>query len=360
MMDELPDIPVKGRGAVSNRSGRFEREGRVTADDGWGSWDDADLPPLRTTLHVDTSRTIITRNQSPDVPFDRSINVYKGCEHGCIYCFARPTHAYLGLSPGLDFETVIFYKPDAPALLDRELRARNYAVETIAMGTNTDPYQPVERELRLTRQVLEVLDAFNHPVSLVTKSALVLRDIDILGRMAERNLVHVCLSVTTLDRDLARTMEPRASTPPKRLEAIRRLADAGIPVTVMASPMIPALNDHELEEIVETAAAAGACGANYILVRLPLEIGPLFEEWLRTHAPNRADRVLNLIRQCRGGALYRSQWGVRMKGGGPYAEMLNARFHRVTRKLSLGGRWLPLDRAAFRPPPAPGDQLSLL
>lgn len=360
MMDELPDIPVKGRGAVSNRSGRFEREGRATADDGWGSWDDADLPPLRTTLHVDTSRTIITRNQSPDVPFDRSINVYKGCEHGCIYCFARPTHAYLGLSPGLDFETVIFYKPDAPALLDRELRARNYVVETIAMGTNTDPYQPVERELRLTRQVLEVLDAFNHPVSLVTKSALVLRDIDILGRMAERNLVHVCLSVTTLDRDLARTMEPRASTPPKRLEAIRRLADAGIPVTVMASPMIPALNDHELEEIVETAAAAGASGANYILVRLPLEIGPLFEEWLRAHAPNRADRVLNLIRQCRGGALYRSQWGVRMKGGGPYAEMLNARFHRVTRKLSLGGRWLPLDRAAFRPPPAPGDQLSLL
>lgn len=359
MVDELPDIPRKGRGAVSNRSGRYEREARVAVDDGWGSWQDEELPPLRTTLLVDSSRSIITRNQSPDVPFDRSINVYRGCEHGCVYCFARPTHAYLGLSPGLDFETVLYHKPNAPELLDRELRARSYRVETIAMGTNTDPYQPVERELALTRRVLEVLDSFNHPVSLVTKSALILRDLDILGRMAARNLAHVCISVTTLDRELARTMEPRASTPSKRLEAIRRLADAGVPVSVMASPMIPGLTDHELEEIVGAAAAAGASGANYILVRLPLEISGLFEEWLHSHVPNRADRVLNLIRQCRGGDLYRSGFGERMRGEGPYAALLSARFKRLVTALGLGGRWLPLDRAAFRPPPRAGDQLPL-
>ncbi len=271
--DELPPRAIKGRGAVSNRSGRFEADLRNAVDDGWGSaWDD-DLPPLRTTLTVDTSRTIITRNTSPDVPFDRSINPYKGCEHGCIYCFARPTHAYLGLSPGLDFETRLFYKPEAPELLDRELRVRHYRPATLALGANTDPYQPVERDLKLTRRILEVLDAFRHPVGVVTKSALIARDIDILAPMAAARRVQVCLSVTTLDRDLARRMEPRAATPERRLDTIRRLTAAGIPVTVLASPMIPGLNDWELERILTAAAEAGATGANYILLRLPLEIG---------------------------------------------------------------------------------------
>lgn len=374
MVDELPDVPRKGRGAISNRSGRYERETRVAVDDGWETWAnkdganrngadedgaDGDAPPLRTTLHVDTSRSIISRNRSPDVPFDQSINPYKGCEHGCIYCFARPTHAYLGLSPGLDFETVLFHKPDAPALLDRELRAKSYRVSPIALGANTDPYQPVERDLGLTRRILEVLDAFNHPVGIVTKSALVLRDLDILARMAARNLAHVCVSITTLDRDLARTLEPRAATPPRRLETIRRLSDAGVPVAVLASPMIPALNDHELESILETAAAAGASGANIILVRLPLEIAPLFEEWLRAHVPNRADRVLNLIRQCRGGELYKAGFGRRMSGEGPYAALLSKRFALACARLGLGGRWHGFDTAAFRPPPAAGDQLAL-
>ena len=360
MVDELPDIPRKGRGSVSNRSGRYEREARVAVDDGWGSWDGEDAPPLRTTLHVDTSRTIISRNQSPDIPFDRSVNPYKGCEHGCIYCFARPTHAYLGLSAGLDFETVLFHKPDAPALLDRELRARNYRVGTIALGANTDPYQPVERELGLTRRILEVLDAFNHPVGLVTKSSLVLRDLDILARMAARNLAHVCISVTTLDRALARTMEPRASTPPKRLETIRRLTEAGVPVVVLASPMIPALNDHELEAILEAASEAGATQAACILLRLPLEIAHLFEEWLRTHAPNRAERVLSLLRQCREGALYRPGFGTRMKGTGPVADLLSNRFKLACKRFGLNDRIYSLDCTQFKPPPAPGDQLTLL
>ncbi|WP_431858412.1 PA0069 family radical SAM protein [Azospirillum sp.] len=360
MVDELPDRGRKGRGAVSNRSGRFEPHARVSVDDGWTFDDDHDPPPLRTTLSVDTSRTIITRNSSPDIPFDRSINPYKGCEHGCVYCFARPTHAYLGLSPGLDFETKLFHKPDAPDLLKKELRARGYTVATMALGANTDPYQPVERDLGLTRRILEVLDEANHPVALVTKSALVLRDLDILARMAARNLAHVCISVTTLDRGLARRLEPRAATPPRRLEVIRELSRAGVPVAVLASPMIPGLTDHELESILEAAAAAGASGASYILVRLPLEISGLFEEWLRTHAPQRADRVLSLIRQCRGGALYQSGFGRRMAGQGPYAELLSRRFRLTAERLGLGGRWRELDTASFRPPPMPGDQLSLL
>ncbi|PWC56424.1 hypothetical protein TSO221_02290 [Azospirillum sp. TSO22-1] len=359
-MDELPDRGRKGRGAVSNRSGRFEPHARVFVDDGWTVDDDHDPPPLRTTLSVDTSRTIITRNSSPDIPFDRSINPYKGCEHGCVYCFARPTHAYLGLSPGLDFETRLFHKPDAPELLKKELRARGYTVAPMALGANTDPYQPVERDLKLTRRILEVLDETNHPVALVTKSALVLRDLDILARMAARNLAHVCISVTTLDRGLARRLEPRASTPPRRLEVIRELSRAGVPVTVLASPMIPGLTDHELETILEAAADAGATGASTILVRLPLEISGLFEEWLRTHAPQRADRVLSLIRQCRGGALYQSGFGRRMSGQGPYAELLSRRFRLTAERLGLGGRWRELDTASFRPPPMPGDQLSLL
>ncbi|MGQ9370503.1 PA0069 family radical SAM protein [Azospirillum sp. ST 5-10] len=359
-MDEVPDRVHKGRGAVGNPDGRYERTTRTAVDDGWGSASDDDLPPLRTTLSVDTSRTILARNDSPDVPFDRSVNPYRGCEHGCIYCFARPSHAYLGLSPGLDFETRLFHKPNAPELLARELRARGYRPTTIALGANTDPYQPVERGLGLTRRVLEVLEAHRHPVGIVTKSALILRDLDLLAGMAARTLVHVCVSVTTLDRDLARRMEPRAATPGRRLDTIRRLADAGVPVAVLVSPVVPGLTDHEMEAILEAAAAAGARGANTILIRLPGELAALFEAWLREHVPDRADRVLGLIRDCRGGALYQTGFGVRMTGGGAYAAMLARRFALARRRLGLGERWGGLDTSQFRVPPAAGDQLSLL
>lgn len=360
MVDLLPDRAFKGRGAVSNRSGRFEAAERVRIDDGWDRPEDDDPPPLATTLSVDASRTIVTRNESPDVPFDRSINPYKGCEHGCVYCFARPTHAYLGLSPGLDFETRLFWKPEAPALLERELRRAGYEPRTIALGANTDAYQPVERELRLTRRIIEVLQDFRHPFGIITKSALVVRDLDLIAPMAADGLAGVSISITTLDRDLARRMEPRASTPAKRLEAIRRLADAGVPVAVLASPMIPALNDHELEAILAAGAEAGATAANTILLRLPLELAGLFEEWLRTHVPDRADRVLSLVRQSRGGALYRSGFGERMAGTGPYAEMLRARFKAAVRRHGLGGRRWDLRTDLFRVPPAPGDQMSFL
>ncbi len=359
MVDELPDRALKGRGAVSNRTARFEAHARVAIDDGWGPDPEEDAAPLRTTLLVDSAKSVITYNRSPDIPFDRSINPYRGCEHGCVYCFARPSHAYLGLSPGLDFETKLFHKPDAPEILGRELRAKGYAAAPVALGANTDPYQPVERELTLTRRILETLEAFGHPVALITKSALVLRDLDILARMSARNLAHVAVSITTLDRDLARTMEPRASTPPKRLEAVRRLADAGVPVAVLASPMIPALNDHELESILKAGAEAGAVGASYILLRLPLEIADLFEEWLREHAPNRASRVMGLIREARGGKDYDATFGTRMVGEGPYAALLRERFRKARERCGLGARWMELDCAQFRPPPAPGDQLAL-
>ncbi|WP_448206086.1 PA0069 family radical SAM protein [Azospirillum sp. sgz302134] len=365
MVDELPDVPLpnmprKGRGAVSNRSGRYEREARVAVDDGWRTWEDEDVPPLRTTQSVDSSRTIITRNQSPDIPFDRSVNPYKGCEHACIYCFARPTHAYLGLSPGLDFETKIFRKANAADLLAAELRAKSYRCAPLALGANTDPYQPVEREQRITRGILEVCRDFNQPVMIVTKSALVLRDLDILAPMAAKGLVNVGMSLTTLDRDLARRLEPRASTPPRRLTAMRELTQAGVPVAALASPMIPALNDHELEAILQAAAEAGATQANYILLRLPLEIGDLFEEWLRAHAPNRAERVLSLIRQCRDGGLYKSGFGNRMTGSGPVAELLSKRFKLACKRFGLNARDANLNCADFKPPPAPGDQLTLL
>ena len=359
--DTLPDLPVKGRGAVSNRVSRFFREERARTGDGWDLAED-DLPPLRTTVTVDTTRTIIARNDSPDVYFEQSINPYRGCEHGCIYCFARPTHAFLGLSPGLDFETRLLIKPDAARLLAQELRKPGYQPKVIAMGTNTDPYQPIEREYRITRGILEVLRDFNHPVGIVTKSALVQRDIDILAPMAEKRLAHVFVSVTTLDRDLARKLEPRAATPPRRLETIRALAAAGIPTGVMAAPMIPALNDHELERILEAATEAGATAGSYIVLRLPLEIKDLFAEWLETHAPGRAKHVLDLIRDMRGGALYQSQFGRRMKGQGPYAEMLKRRFAIARKRLGLdrnGERW-DFDLTLFKPPPQAGDQLSLL
>ncbi len=359
-IEELADRPRKGRGAVSNKSGRYEAETRHKVDDGWLSEaGEDDAPPLRTTLHVDTARTIISRNDSPDILFDRSINPYRGCEHGCIYCFARPTHAWLGLSPGLDFETQLFYKPDAPALLEAELRRPGYSPAMMAMGTNTDPYQPVERELQLTRRVIEVLSRFNHPLGIVTKSALITRDIDLLAPMAAKGLAGACISLSMLDRDLARALEPRAATPPKRLDTIRRLADAGIPVSVLTSPMIPGLNDHMLEQVLEAAAAAGATAAGWTMLRLPLEIAGLFQEWLEAHAPDRAKRVMSLVRQTRGGKLYKSGFGERMRGEGPVAEMIRARFNHAVRRLGLNrSRWA-LDISQFAAPPRPGDQMSL-
>ncbi|OFX03034.1 MAG: DNA repair photolyase [Alphaproteobacteria bacterium RIFCSPHIGHO2_12_FULL_66_14] len=358
---DYPDDPIaepvhKGRGALSNETSRYDSEKRIRTTDGWDAdaaaaqSEDDELPPLRTTLTRDATRTILARNSSPDIPFDRSINPYRGCEHGCIYCFARPTHAYLGLSPGLDFETKILFKPEAAKLLAAELAAPKYRCDVIAMGTNTDPYQPVERELKVTRQILRVLGDFNNPVGIVTKNHMVTRDIDILGDMARRNLVEVFLSVTTLDKDLARAMEPRASTPQRRLDAIRALATAGIPVGVMTSPMIPGLNDHEMEAILEAAMDSGATRAGYIVLRLPLEIKELFEEWLRTHRPDRAERVLSLIRQIRGGELYQSGFGTRMKGEGPIAQLLSARFAAATKRLGLNRTRYRLDTSAFHVP----------
>jgi DNA repair photolyase len=352
--------PAHGRGALSRPDSRFLSEQRSEEDDGW--YVDRDLPPLRTSVTVEHSRTIITRNKSPDIPFDQSINPMRGCEHGCIYCYARPSHAYLGLSPGLDFETVLFVKPDAPTLLARELSRSDYRCQPIAIGTNTDPYQPAEREWRIMRGILEVLRDFNHPVSIVTKSALVMRDLDILAPMAAQNLVHVSLSLTTLDAKLARAMEPRASAPAKRLAAIKALAGAGVPVGVMTAPMIPGLNDHELERLLEEAAAHGAGWAGYVALRMPHEIKDLFAEWLRTHYPLRAEHVLSLIREIRDGKLNDSEWGDRMRGTGPYAQLLAQRFRQAVKRLGLDqGRGLAkLDCGQFRGPPKPGDQLSLL
>ena len=351
--------PRKGRGAASNDSGRFEAERRMLFDDGWGSAD-AEPVPLTTTLTVDSTRTIIARNDSPDIGFDRSINPYRGCEHGCIYCYARPSHAFLGLSPGLDFESRIFYKPEAAALLTAELRRKGYTCRPIALGSNTDPYQPVERRLCITRSILEVLRDFRHPVTIVSKSALIQRDIDILAAMAKERLASVTISVTTLDRSLARRMEPRASTPERRLETITALAGAGIPTGVLSAPMIPALNDNEMEQILERARVAGATSAGYTMLRLPLELKSLFKEWLEQHFPDKAAHVLSLVAQSHGGRLYDSTWSKRMTGTGPYAEMLRLRFERACRKLGFGQRSTsPLGTSLFRPPPRAGDQLTL-
>jgi len=347
----------RGRGAQSNASGRYEPLARVAFDDGWQSLED--LPPFATTVTVDATRKIITRNDSPDIGFDRSINPYRGCEHGCVYCFARPTHAYLGLSPGLDFESKLFVKPDAPELLARELSAPGYAPRTIAIGTNTDPYQPIERRYEVMRRILEVLDAAGHPVGIVTKSALVLRDLDILARMAQRNLVKVAVSVTTLDGKLARTMEPRAATPTRRLEALRQLAQAGVPTSVMVAPIIPAINDAEIERILDTAAAAGVQGAGYVILRLPLEVRDLFREWLMANFPDRFRHVFKLIREMRGGKDYDSTWGRRMKGSGPYAWMIGRRFELACEKLKLNANKTKLTTEHFRPPRQGSVQLSL-
>ena len=350
--------PRKGRGALTNPANRFEHLAAEAVDDGWTD-DEREAPPLRTTLTRDASRTVIARNASPDVPFDRSINPYRGCEHGCVYCYARPSHAYLGLSPGLDFESRLFFKPDAAELLRKELRAPGYACGVMALGTNTDPYQPVERGLRITRSVLEVLAAHDHPVSIVTKSGLVARDIDILGPMAERGLAQVGVSVTTLDRSLARALEPRAPTPARRLEAIRRLAGAGIPTGVMAAPVIPALNDAEIESILEAAAREGAGFAGYVMLRLPGEVKDMFREWLEARRPLRAKRVLNAVRETRGGALNDPEFGRRMRGAGPYASMIRQRFEAACRRLGLDRGRGGLDVSRFRPPPEPGDQPDL-
>lgn len=345
------DGPRKGRGAVGNPEGRFDQESRRREHDGWDL--EEEEPRLQTVVYADTARSILSHNDSPDVPLSRSLNPYRGCEHGCIYCFARPSHSYLGLSPGLDFESRIFAKHAAPDLLRRELAKPSYQPEVIALGSNTDPYQPVERELRITRSVLEVLQEARHPVTLITKSTLVLRDLDLLRAMAADNLVRVCLSITTLDGRLARTMEPRAASPLKRLATLHSLNEAGIPVTVLTAPMIPGLNDSELESILEAASERGADRAGYVLLRLPHELGPLFESWLDTHLPERKNRILKLVRETRSGHLYESRWGTRMKGRGVYADLLHQRFEAATKRLKLNRAKDFLDCTRFRRPRDP-------
>ncbi|MBN8996675.1 MAG: PA0069 family radical SAM protein [Rhizobiales bacterium] len=346
-----------GRGAESNRSGRFEPTERQLLDDGWGSLDT--LPVFKTDVQEEHPRKIITTNESPDISFDRSINPYRGCEHGCAYCFARPTHAYMGLSPGLDFETKLFAKPTAAKLLEKELARPGYEPKTMAIGTNTDPYQPIERRYRIMREILEVLDATSHPVGIVTKSALVLRDIDILSRMAKRNLVKVALSVTTLDRKLARAMEPRASTPQRRLDAIRLLSEAGVPTTVMVAPIVPALNEAEVERILEAGHAAGAREAGYVILRLPLEVRDIFIEFLEREYPDKAKHVMSMVKQMRGGKDYDSSWGQRMSGSGPYAWQIGRRFEIATRRLGLNTERRRLARDLFVAPKPQVAQLSL-
>ncbi len=347
----------RGRGAGYNPQPRFEPHTRHVFDDGWQTIDE--LPPFKTEVQIERPRTIITRNQSPDVAFERSINPYRGCEHGCVYCFARPTHAYLGLSPGVEFESRLFAKPDAAARLRQELAKKGYEPRLLAMGTNTDPYQPVEREWRITRQILEVLSKANHPLAIVTKSALIVRDIDILQDMAKRRLVKVAMSVTTLDRRLSRSMEPRAATPRLRLETMEKLAAAGIPVSVMVAPLIPALNDHEMERILESAREAGAGEAGFILLRLPGEVAPLFRDWLMRVYPDRYLHVMNVLKTMRGGKDYDAEFGKRMRGSGPYAWQIGRRFEIACKRLGLNGDKLALDTNSFRPPGGSAHQLDL-
>jgi DNA repair photolyase len=347
----------RGRGSVSNASGRFEPTAKMPFDDGWKSLEE--LPPFKTHVQVEKPRKIISRNESPDIGFDRSINPYRGCEHGCIYCYARPTHAYQGLSPGLDFETKLFVKPDAHELLLRELADPKYEPQMIALGTNTDPYQPIERKWQVTRKILEVLRDTGHPVGIVTKSALVLRDLDILSEMAKKNLAKIALSVTTVDPGLARATEPRASTPQKRLEAIRRLSQAGIPTAVMVAPIIPAINDAEIERILDAAAAAGASEAGYVMLRMPLEIKDLFREWLREHFPDKLDHVISLVRDLHGGKDYDPTFGKRQSGTGPYAWSIGRRFELACKRLGLNQRRNRLTIAHFKRPKRTGNQLDL-
>jgi DNA repair photolyase len=347
----------RGRGTASNASGRFEPLARVAFDDGWQGLEQ--LPPFKTTVTIDATRKVITHNDSPDLSFDRSINPYRGCEHGCVYCFARPTHAYLGLSPGLDFESKLFMKPNAPELLERELSAPDYSPKTIAIGTNTDPYQPIERRYQIMRRILEVLDRAGHPVGIVTKSALVLRDLDILTRMAKRDLVKVAISVTTLDPKLARVMEPRASTPPRRLGTLRELVKAGVPASALVAPIIPAINDAEIERILEAIAETGVRHAGYVLLRLPLELKDLFREWLIENFPDRYRHVINLIRETRGGKDYDSTWGKRQTGSGPIAWMIGRRFEVACERLGFNLTSVKTTIEHFKPPRPSAEQLDL-
>lgn len=342
--------PLKGRGADGNPDNRFDQHHYEAIDDGWGNLD-APTEPLQTSLQADRARSVINYNDSPDIPFDRSINPYRGCEHGCVYCFARPTHAYLGLSPGLDFETRLFYKADAVTLLKRELAKPGYRCAPVALGINTDAYQPVERQLGLTRQLLEVLAEHGHPLSIVTKSALIERDLDLLTDLAARGLVHVMLSITTLKRDLARRLEPRAAAPQRRLQTLQTLAEAGVPVGVMVAPLIPVLTDSELETILTQARAAGAASGGYVLLRLPHEVKTLFQDWLQVHAPLSAEHVMNRMRDCRGGKDYDARFGARMRGQGVFAELLAKRFKKAYRDLGFPG--LPaLQTGCFQVPGA--------
>lgn len=350
--------PRKGRGALGNPACRFDVIRREVVDDGW-SCEEPEPAPLPTTVTVDRTRSILSHNQSPDVPFERSLNPYRGCEHGCVYCFARPTHAYLGWSPGLDFESRLLVKPDAPRLLVETLRQPGYLCQPIAMGTNTDPYQPIERDWRVTRGILEVLADCRHPVSLVTKSALIERDLDLLADLAREDLVHVAISVTTLDRALARRLEPRAAAPQRRLQTIRRLVDAGVPTGVLVAPLIPALTDSEMEPILEACAGAGAHWAGYILLRLPREVRGLFAEWLEAHYPLKVRHVFGILGEMRGGQANDPRFGTRLTGEGVYADLLAQRFTRACKRLGLVGSERPLDTARFRPPGRAGDQLGL-
>ncbi len=361
----VPSMQHRGRGAVTNPPVRFEQRAASPFDDGWETLtaDFGDLPKLQTSLTKDSTRSAISWNTSPDIGFDRAVNPYRGCEHGCVYCYARPTHAYLGYSPGLDFETKLIYKPEVADLLEKELRKPGYRARTLALGSNTDPYQPVERTLQLTRSVLEVMDKFNHPVGIVTKSAGVLRDIDILSSMAKRNLVRVYVSLTTLDPQLSRAMEPRAATPARRLHAISELTRAGVPAGVLTAPMIPGLNDVELEKLLEAASRAGARHAGYVLLRLPHEIREMFEAWLHTNFPDRAKHVLSLVRDTRGGAMNDSRFHHRFSGQGVYADLLMRRFTRAARQWGLDESREGLDCTRFAVPgaavPAAEAQLSL-
>ena len=349
-------VPRKGRGAGINPEGRFEHESREAIDDGWDRYDDAP-PALKTTVTIERAKSIISRNNSPDIPFTQSINPYRGCEHGCIYCYARPSHAYLNLSPGVDFETQLFAKINAAELLQDELARPGYRCEHIALGANTDPYQPIEREYKITRGLIEVLAACNHPLSIVTKNALVERDIDLLAPMAEKNLVNVYISINNRDHALARRLEPRCSAPARRLEAVRRLAGAGIPVGVLVAPVIPFLTDHEIEPVLEAAAAAGATSAGYVLMRLPWELKELFRDWLQTHYPLKAEHVMSRVQQMRGGRDNDPAFGARMRGSGELAELLRRRFEIACKRCGLNSnqRGSALDTNLFRPPRRDGQ-----
>ncbi len=346
-----------GRGAVSNRAGRFE--GYVTEETP-GDWlEFEDLPTLRTEVRDEVARSLITYNRSPDLPFDRSINPYRGCEHGCVYCFARPTHAYLGLSPGLDFETQLIARPNAAEVLSKELSARSYRVATIALGTNTDPYQPIEKTRLITRHCIQVLSDFNHPLAIVTKGALVERDIDLLAPMARLGLVRVGISLTTLDADLSRRMEPRAPSPKRRLKAIEKLVQSGIPVRVMTSPLVPGLTDHELEQLLQAGKDAGADSASWIMLRLPREVSRLWQEWLAEHATGQADKIMARLREMHGGKDYDPRWGHRMRGEGEYAAMIAQRFKTALKRLGLVEKTPDLRCDLFQRPAQVGDQLTL-